>query len=1082
MKKQSITIVSLTGLVLAAAGYIYAATSFAPDDEPTNYLAPLAISSFNVTGGSETIFKGDYLRDGWQGNVYTYPISATGIVDQINDIWSGGAAAILDASTTVINDRKIVTLKADAVAGSPASKVGFTYSAIAASQQAALGDATTGPLVLNFIRGDRSNEKPTVTNGFRARKSRLGDIIHSRPYYTKSGSVPVLFVGANDGMLHAFNAEATDGAALGNNGGKELWAYVPSMLIPKLKNLTMDPYVHNYYVDGGLTVGDATLGTTQSKVLVSGLGAGGRGLFALNVTNPVPASTADAASKIMWEITPNTLNNLADTSYQNLGYTYGTPLVEKVNSGTSAVIMANGYNSGAKSSLFVINAATGALIKEIITGGATGGGLSSPRCLDEDDNGTVDYCYAGDIDGKLWKFNMNSATSSTWSASLMDTGGNTQAITMAPSLVSHPFGGTMVIFGTGNAYTQSAKDSNAVHYMYGIWDGAPALNDTLLTQTIAEKPYEITPAGGTTPAVNARVRVVTTNNTPDWSNGTGNHRGWKVAMPAAGERILGDTIFTDSGRVLFNATNPTVAGTTSVPAGENWLMELDSISGGSLNQAFLNLNNDGKIDDSDRVKNTDGTINLTNSGVVVGKLISNGVSSQPILVQLKTLNTTLFNENPDVIPGTAGTASTDGTPGTTTNTNDPGVAGGHFDIDTFYPDHATGWRKRHYHEYDDAYDTTGLDMAHPSDDLVRLNRTASFNEIKINQQTATINAMSIAATTDFKVLVHNQYLSPAVKISVGADPEISVKLYKNQAKETVAANVLANTPTYNQNSTGFNLEVGMPVTAFLQKDWWGEAGGTGFVAGRTSSGLHSTHPYCAMGHDNAAGTATLAAVNNNSSDRFFFNAVVPPANTSTGPGANSTTQGVRHNGALTIQIIKANTTAAMLELNVANRPEYGWRVNKANFANQVIAEYIIYWHHPRNVCYGDSTTAWKKANNNGDAWNTPALMNGTGWTLLPPEDIAPSKATPLTPAAGAGDPKGGTFTPVAASNVVTVTPGSGGTTGTPGTGSSAGNPGTGGSESGTAAGGTGGGKDDSGEQSGTRANTGRMSWTELYRN
>ena len=1040
MKTQNIWIASLAIAAIGSVGYLFAASSFTPDDEPTNYISGLAVTNNNLTSGDEYVFKTDFEKFGWQGNVYGYAINATGGFTGSEAWTDNGLAPLLDSDAKVIADRIIVTLKDDG------TKVPFiaTAGGISTTQLGTLAvTGATTTQVLDFIRGDRTNEKTSAntTRPFRERQSRLGDIIHSRPFYSKLGSVPVLFVGANDGMLHAFNVSTpTSATPIPPNGGEEIWAYIPSMLIPKLKNLTADPYVHNYYVDGGLTVGDAEISGTASRVLVSGLGAGGKGLFALNVTNPVAVSAADAANKILWEITPTTIKNVATTAttgYSNLGNTYGTPVLAKINTGAYAVIVGNGYNSGTRSSLYIINAATGAKIKEIVTSGATNGGLSSPRCLDSNSDGIIDYCYAGDIDGKLWKFNLTAATVASWTSSELSTAGsaniggtlvtqaaNTQPITMAPSLVAHPFGGYMVIFGTGSAFTQTERDSTATHYMYGMWDSPTTPAGTaLLVQTLAEKNYV---SGSTT----RRVRIVTSTEEPKWGavdtvtdptdSAAKHHKGWIVAMPVGGERILGDEIFTDSGRVLFNATNPTATGrdaTATAPAvrGENWLMELNAISGGTLNIPFLNMNTDGVVNADDRVKYVTGdTIptgqaigrnNLTKAGVVVGKFISNGISSHPTLVELATLFTTIFSENPDITP----VPSTPAVPAT-----EPGVAGGHFDVDIYYPIFGRS-SKLHTHKYDDKYDATGVNMLNAGN--------AGFN---------LSNAIT-STSTPFKVLIQNQYLNPAVTLAIGPNTDgstgaaayKSVKTYGEQAKETVAANVLTNAPTYTRANIS-RLAFNMPVSAFAQRDWWGIAGGSGYVAGDTRVGLHPTKTGCVK----------------SDSGNKLFQAVIPPVNGVDGPGTNSTTSGVRHNGAVVIQLIKADTLASEIELNVADRPEYGWRVKSASFETKVLAEYTVFWHHPSGKCYGD-----------------------VGWTKLVATDttVAPACTNRCATAAadGSADPSFGEF------GTGTGTVGTGGTAGTSPDGE------------GTVTGGTAG-ATSAGEQSGTRAQTGRLSWTELY--
>ncbi len=138
--------------------------------------------------------------------------------------------------------------------------------------------------------------------------------MHSRPFYVADATNPTVFVGANDGMLHAINAANDAG-----DGGRERWAYVPSMLLPKMKNLTVNPYVHDYYVDGQINV--ATIASGTKRVLVGGLGAGGKGLYALDITGSAgwtATTETDVAAKVMWEITPTTLNYAESGHHQRL--------------------------------------------------------------------------------------------------------------------------------------------------------------------------------------------------------------------------------------------------------------------------------------------------------------------------------------------------------------------------------------------------------------------------------------------------------------------------------------------------------------------------------------------------------------------------------------------------------------------------------------------------------------------------------------------------------------------------------------------------------------------------------------------
>jgi hypothetical protein len=230
---------------------------------------------------------------------------------------------------------------------------------------------------------------------------------------------------------------------------------------------------------------------------------------------------------------------------------------------------------------------------------------------------------------------------------------------------------------------------------------------------------------------------------------------------------------------------------------------------------------------------------------------------------------------------------------------------------------------------------------------------------------------------EFKVLVHNQYLNPAVTLSVGGAAHESVKTYNNQATETVAANVLANATTYTRDTVQ-TLEYNMPTTAFDQRDWWG--------SGDTRVGLHPTKPGC------------MWTIQNATSGTLFF-PVIPPANGTDGPGTSGTTTGVRHNGALTIQLIKAATPDTSIELNFAGRPEYGWRVKQADFETYVLAEWSTYWHHFGNICY-----------------------HQTGWTKLAAKDLSGSDPSVWQdPATGSDDPTDGSFRATSAISTVATT-------------------------------------------------------------
>jgi hypothetical protein len=955
--------VATCGLLISVAVVLKTAmafsTSFIPADEPIGYVAQDDITNYDLRSNNERVFRPQYEKDTWSGDLLAYGISSVGL---FGDTPKFVASDMLDARTAA---RIIVTMKDDG------TKIPFQFSSLSSTQQGLL----TSVDVLNFLRGDRSNELGATPPGtLRSRSSVLGDIIHSRPYYvsdatlptglpkTSTSPLPTVFVGSNDGMLHAFDASTTV------TGGSERWAYVPSMLMSKMKALSVNPYKHDYYVDGSVNIG--YISSNTKRILVGALGAGGKGLFALNITGDsglAPADEATAAANILWELTDKKINNVSSTSYANLGYTYSNPILGKVGS-VDVVIVGNGYlgNDG-KAYLYVINANTGALIKTLATDSQIGNGLSTPVAVDVNKNGTTGYVYAGDLLGRLWKFDLTG--SDTAGTILYDTAKSPrQPITTSPGVAVHPNGGYMVTFGTGSMLLPSdSTDSTTVYGAYGVWDGAPASNTIMLQQTLATNCFSYT---GT--VCNQYVRTIVGSKTPDWTAGTNSlpHTlGWYTALPA-GERVVGDTNFIENGRYYFNSYIPTLSTVVTSGAqavmGGNYLLELDYLSGGvSLNQPFLDVNGDVKLTELDRqvwrtgdptpasitpaggAAPTNGSPIMTTDGIPVGKFISIGLMSQPLLVQLASLNNTLFNQNPDVTVAAV--------------VVDRGVSGGHFDVDTYY---GSSWQsctgnncdhQDHVHEYDDIYDVTGVNFLDSSSKNPDLSHAIS------------------STSTQFKVLVQNQYLSPATKLHIGKAGYVfnvdlgyvDIKSYQTDPAIT-AAQLASSTstvaPVYTRNTIQ-SFAVNMPVNAFDKRDWWGKVNG---LAEDIRVGLHPDNPSCLYNADG-------------SGDGNMYQPVVPPDSvkppniisiTDTGNGSlgynsndsnNTKAKGVRHNGALTFQIIRNATPAAALELVVAGQPEYGWTVKKDNFKDYVLAEYNIYWHYGKGYdehCYG--TPGWKK--------------------------------------------------------------------------------------------------------------------------
>ncbi len=316
-----------------------------------------------------------------------------------------------------------------------------------------------GQNIVNYIRGDRSLEGTTADKPLRVRHSRQGDVVNSEIWYTgrPSGNhamdysafvkaqkdrTPMLYVGGNDGMLHGFSAK----------DGKELIAYVPRGVVGGLKDLTDKDYQHRYYVDGSPMTGDVRVGATWKTLLVGALGAGGKGYFVLDVTNPAGfGATATAASALVTldrtrgneeaspcdalSSTAQTTCNAAKVEVENkdIGNIVAQPgrnptnlqeatQITRMNNDRWAVVMGNGYNSANQRPVLLVQYLDGdkALVRIQATtaakgiGNATDNGLASPALIDLNGDGKTDVVYAGDNLGNLWKFDLTSDSDNAW--------------------------------------------------------------------------------------------------------------------------------------------------------------------------------------------------------------------------------------------------------------------------------------------------------------------------------------------------------------------------------------------------------------------------------------------------------------------------------------------------------------------------------------------------------------------------------------------------------------------------------------------------------------------------------------------
>jgi type IV pilus assembly protein PilY1 len=532
----------------------------------------------------------------WSGTVIKSTLAlntVTQTIDAVADVvWDSGLILTtgtgMATTTTSVDpyqkpsERKIFTYRREGAGGA----IAFTSDNLAsfdAVMRTALNTnpATSasdglGALRVDYLRGVRTQEG-AATNRMRTRGSIQGDIINSGPVYKKeadtdiaadsayasfantmTGRTATVYVGANDGMLHAFRA----------SDGKELFAYVPLAVAANLNKLTNPNYQHTVYVDGVPQVGEAKLGSSWRTVLVSGMGGGAQGVFALDVTNPENFESGETgAGKVLFEFTDQddpTMGNvlmqpklvklkIPPTTVGGLpSYKWfvavGSGYNNYVNDGTGR------YSLTGDQALFLLSLDKPAAevwsegsnyFKIVVPAASTSiaNGMANPG-FTMGSNGEATLMYAGDLQGNIWKFDFYTGLSSTNISdnkitkavsgvrkplfTATDSSSNRQPITISPLIATAQKRGLMVIFGTGKFMEQIDAASTGTQGIYGVWDsGGTATSDYSLDKT---KLQQQTATEGT-----STVTIATTAFT--FGTGTGEKRGWYFNFPNSRERV-----------------------------------------------------------------------------------------------------------------------------------------------------------------------------------------------------------------------------------------------------------------------------------------------------------------------------------------------------------------------------------------------------------------------------------------------------------------------------------------------------------------------------------------------------------------
>lgn len=527
-----------------------------------------ATSGSNITRNSIGQYVAAYEpKNAWKGFLQGKTIKKDGSIENIPGWDNKNTADRIDATTPT--NRVILSWKDSLdIDGGVAFRWHSTDKYLSDNQKkwlktsaldSSIGSNTQGEERLNYIRGDRNKEGQDIVGGYttskpyRERKSAQGDIVNSDVWYTgtpignhsingyatftknQKSRAPMLYVGGNDGMLHGFSAAT----------GEEKIAYVPKGVIPKLRYLT-DPAFdlkHKYFVDGSPMTGDVDVATPANAadapthaadwrtVLVGTLGAGGKGYFALDVTNPENFKESNAKDLVLLDRTaasdeerscPQNDQDCAKKKEEerDIGFITGkvaidngnsmrTSQIARLNNNRWAAVLGNGINSKNQRPVLLIQYLDGD--KELLripattdnagTGQANDNGLATPTLVDINNDGRPDVVYAGDNLGNLWKFDLTAATQAEWEVAFsgsplftaMGPGNNlanttrttiqpistpplvkannrTQKITSGSQTKTISVGGVMVAFGTGRNITKTDQDSNEVQTLYSVLD------------------------------------------------------------------------------------------------------------------------------------------------------------------------------------------------------------------------------------------------------------------------------------------------------------------------------------------------------------------------------------------------------------------------------------------------------------------------------------------------------------------------------------------------------------------------------------------------------------------------------------
>lgn len=603
----------------------------------TASLTAASVSGTSLSSDSH-IYESSFDTGKWYGELTARVINTDGTLGSSTE-WDANEAL----SKTQPNDRNILTYKPSTGAGIafrwPKDELAPTETELDIEQLVALStNAQTsitdvlGSSRLGFVRGENVAD-------FRSRSQLLGDIINSSAtligppsyYYPDDWGIDepetdepysafgakyatrqrVVYVGANDGMLHAFNAGDLVNGNYTSGDGSEIFAYIPSPVFDNLSELADPDYSHKYFVDATPNTGDVFINDEWQTVLVGALGRGGQGIYALNVTDVDSISEKNAKDVVLWEFT--------DEDDSHLGYNYTSPLIVRMNNGKWVAVFGNGYNAtegdgftapDGKAAIYFVDIETGNLITKLFTSAgstANPNGINTPTAVDLDNDDIVDYIYTADLLGNVSKFNVTSSNSASWARmgdtlfTTDDDAGGTQPVTTQLAVASHPTGkGVMVYLGTGQ-YLESSDQYNdgSLHRIYALWDEDPSKSTNLdnsfpgdfLEQSInKELMLSYDTDNDNVDDASAIIRE-SSRKEIDWSQHAGWYMDLQLGSTLTGEKVIASPVLRE-GLLLVSTFVPSddMCGTES----SGWLMLLDAASG-AMPDSSIDLTGDGEF-------------------------------------------------------------------------------------------------------------------------------------------------------------------------------------------------------------------------------------------------------------------------------------------------------------------------------------------------------------------------------------------------------------------------------------------------------------------------------------------------------